>query len=85
MKHLRMPALKSDRWGGRSWCEPDNHTEEGWLPHCRIRRLTSSFYQFAVEMQIGILISLMHDVMGLAFVPHHVAVTHRAGESRLPS
>jgi hypothetical protein len=51
------------------------------LPHPQI---DAALHQFAVELQIGIHISLMRDVMGQAFVPHHVAVTHRSCVSRLP-
>jgi hypothetical protein len=36
---------------------------EGRLPHCFIRRFDAALYQFAVELQIGIHISLMRDVI----------------------
>jgi hypothetical protein len=79
-----MRAKKATLASGSSWCEADNHTERRSvisLPHPQI---DAALYQFAVELQIGIDISLMRDVMGQAFVPHHVAVTYRSCESRLP-
>src|SRR5258706_15736130 len=50
------------------------------LPHPQI---DAAVYQFAVELQIGIHITLMRDVMGPAFVPDNVTVTHCASESHL--
>jgi AraC-like DNA-binding protein len=42
-------------------------------------------YRFITEMQIGIHISLMRDVMGPAFAPHEIRLTYPgAGHLRLP-
>ncbi|GLR83613.1 AraC family transcriptional regulator [Bradyrhizobium iriomotense] len=43
-------------------------------------------YRFITEMQIGIHISLMRDIMGAAFVPDHVSLTYpEADDFRLPA
>ncbi|WFU45675.1 AraC family transcriptional regulator (plasmid) [Bradyrhizobium sp. CB82] len=43
-------------------------------------------YRFITEMQIGIHISLMRDIMGAAFVPHHISLTYpEADDFRLPA
>jgi AraC-like DNA-binding protein len=49
------------------------------LPHPRI---DAALYQFIAEMQLGVHISLMRDVMGSSFVPDKVTVTHRPPDSR---
>jgi AraC-like DNA-binding protein len=41
-------------------------------------------YRFITEMQIGIHISLMRDVMGPAFAPDEVCLTYPAGDAGLP-
>ena len=42
-------------------------------------------YRFITEMQIGIHVSLMRDIMGAAFVPDHVSLTYpEADDFRLP-
>jgi Arabinose-binding domain of AraC transcription regulator, N-term len=48
------------------------------LPHLQI---DAALCQFAVELQIGIHITLMRDVMGPAFAPDNVTVTDCASES----
>ncbi|TYL97788.1 AraC family transcriptional regulator [Bradyrhizobium rifense] len=43
-------------------------------------------YRFIAEMQIGIHISLMRDIMGAAFVPDHISLTYpEADDFRLPA
>jgi AraC-like DNA-binding protein len=43
-------------------------------------------YRFITEMQIGIHISLMRDIMGPEFVPHEIRLTYPKAENiRLPS
>jgi hypothetical protein len=44
------------------------------LPHPRI---DAALYQFIAEMQLGVHISLMRDVMGSSLTPDKVAVTYR--------
>jgi AraC-like DNA-binding protein len=51
------------------------------LPHPRI---DAGLYQFVTELQIGIHISLMRDVIGASFTPIRIAVTSPASEIRLP-
>jgi AraC-like DNA-binding protein len=42
-------------------------------------------YRFITEMQIGIHISLMRDIMGAAFTPDHISLTYpEADDFRLP-
>jgi AraC-like DNA-binding protein len=50
------------------------------LPHPRI---DTPLYQFVTELQIGIHISLMRDVMGPSFTPTRIAVTSPVAETRL--
>ena len=50
------------------------------LPHPRIDSL---LYQFVTQLQIGIHISLMRDVMGSSFTPIRVAVTGLSSEAQL--
>jgi AraC-like DNA-binding protein len=50
------------------------------LPHPRI---DAPLYQFVTELQIGIHISLMRDVMGASFTPIRIAVTCPGSETRL--
>jgi AraC-like DNA-binding protein len=59
-----------------SWTiEPDVHS----APDLRL-------YRFIAEMQIGIHISLMRDIMGGAFAPHEICVTYpEAGDFGLPA
>jgi len=40
-------------------------------------RIDAALYQFITEMQLGVHISLMRDVMGSSFTPDKVAVTYR--------
>jgi AraC-like DNA-binding protein len=50
------------------------------LPHPRI---DAPLHQFVTELQIGIHISLMRDVMGASFTPIRIAVTSPGSETRL--
>jgi AraC-like DNA-binding protein len=50
------------------------------LPHPRI---DAALYQFITELQIGIHISLMRDVIGPSFAPRKIAVTSPASGTRL--
>lgn len=50
------------------------------LPHPRI---DAPLYQFLTEMQIGIHISLIRDVMGASFTPLRIAVTGQVSETGL--
>src|ERR1700739_2109236 len=50
------------------------------LPHPRI---DAPLHQFVTELQIGIHISLMRDVMGASFAPISIAVTSPGSETRL--
>jgi AraC-like DNA-binding protein len=50
------------------------------LPHPRI---DATLYQFVTELQIGIHISLIRDVMGASFMPIRIAITSPASETRL--
>ena len=50
------------------------------LPHPRV---DAPLYQFLTELQIGIHISLMRDVMGASFTPLSIAVTSQGSETGL--
>ena len=50
------------------------------LPHPRI---DAALYQFVTELQIGVHISLMRDVIGASFTPARIAVTTSSSETRL--
>lgn len=50
------------------------------LPHPRI---DAALYQFVTELQIGIHISLMRDVMGASFTPIRIALASPGSETRL--
>ena len=45
-------------------------------------RIDAALYQFITEMQLGVHISLMRDVMGFSFAPDKVAVTYRPPPNR---
>src|SRR5246127_1019766 len=42
--------------------------------------MDSQLYRFIAEMQVGIHISLMRDIMGSAFAPHEIRLTYQEAE-----
>jgi AraC-like DNA-binding protein len=42
--------------------------------------MDSQLYRFIAEMQVGIHISLMRDIMGSAFTPHEIRLTYQEAE-----